>query len=161
MKNVAIPMEELMPLLQLQMESAGNAWLTVTGYSMLPMLHHRKDRVLLEPVRSPVKRGDLILYRRQNGLYVLHRILRVKEDRITCCGDNQFRTERIGKDQVLAVVTAFTRKGKHYTIQDRCYRLYVALWAGLYPLRWLYLGCRRALGRIRAAIRHRKSKQSA
>ena len=161
MKHVAIPMEELVELLHLQMEAAGQAWLTVTGGSMMPMLYHRKDRVLLEPLGKSLKRGDLILYRRQNGAYVLHRVLQVKKEELICCGDNQFRTEQIGKDQVLAVVTAFTRKGKHYTIQDRGYRLYIALWAGLYPLRWLYLGCRRALGRIRAAIRHRKSKQSA
>ena len=45
-KNV--PMEELVPLLQLQMETGGSARLIVTGYSMMPMLHHRKDSVVLD-----------------------------------------------------------------------------------------------------------------
>ena len=160
MKNVAIPMEELMPLLQMQMNTAGQAWLTVTGGSMMPMLYHRKDRVLLEPVQNPLKKGDLILYQRKNGIYVLHRILKVKKEGLICCGDNQCRRETIGKEQVLAVVVAFTRKKKQYTVGSRGYRLYVALWAGLYPLRWLYLGCRRVLGRIRSADRRRRRKQS-
>lgn len=165
MKNVVIPMEELVPLLQLQMESAGQAWLTVTGGSMMPMLYHRKDRVRLEPVQE-LKKGDLILYLRHSGAYVLHRILKVKGDQLICCGDNQFRTELIDKDQVLAVVAAFTRKGKQFTVQDRGYRRYVALWVGLHPLRWLYLAFRRVLGRLRAALRRMyrrtgKRKQSA
>lgn len=159
MKKVAIPMEELMPLLQMQMEANGCASLTVSGSSMMPMLYHRRDSVVLEPVKAPLKKGELILYRRHNGAYVLHRILKVKEERLTCCGDNQCRRERVLKEQVLAVVTAFTRKGRHYTVRDRGYRCYVALWIGLYPLRWLYLGCRRVLGRIRAAIRRNKRKQ--
>lgn len=160
MKNIAIPMEELVPLLQLQMESAGQAWLTVTGGSMMPMLYHRKDRVMLEPVREPVRNGDLILYQRKNGAYVLHRVLWVKTENLICCGDNQCRREKIGKEQVLAVVSAFTRKGKQHTVRDKGYRLYVALWSGLYPLRWLYLGCRRVLGCMRAIARRRRRKQS-
>lgn len=160
MKNIAIPMEELMPLLQMQMESAGSAWLTVTGGSMMPMLYHRIDRVLLTPVKEPLKLGDLILYRRRNGAYVLHRIMRARDDRLICCGDNQCRKEQIKPDQVLAVVTAFTRKRKQYTVHERGYRRYVALWVGLYPLRWLYLACRRVLGCIRAMIRRRRRKQS-
>ena len=161
MKSVAIPMEELVPLLQMQMETAGQAWLTVTGGSMMPMLHHRKDRVLLEPVQKPFKKGDLILYLRHNGAYVLHRILKVKQDQLICCGDNQFRKEIIGKDQVLAVVVGFTRKGKQVTVESRGYRRYVALWVGLHPLRWLYLAVRRVLGYIRTAIRRCRRKIAA
>lgn len=156
MKQVAIPMEELLPLLQIQMETAGSAGLTVTGGSMMPMLYHRKDTVELVPADKPLKRGDLILYRRDNGAYVLHRILRVKGKRLICCGDNQCRTEQIRTDQVLAVVRSFTRKGKHCLVTDRSYRAYVALWLGLHPLRWLYLGPRRVLGRMRAAIRRKR-----
>ena len=67
MKQIAIPMEELMPLLQLQMETGGSARLTVTGSSMMPMLRDRKDQVFLEPITGPLKKGDLPLYRRTDG----------------------------------------------------------------------------------------------
>ena len=123
MKTIAIPMEELMPLLQLQMDTAGSAVLPVTGYSMLPMLHHRKDTVVLEPVSETPKKGDLMLYKRDNGAYILHRILKKKPQHYICCGDNQLKKEQVRPDQMLAVVTAFTRKGKQYTRQSRGYRL--------------------------------------
>lgn len=160
MKKVAIPMEELMPILLMQMETAGSALLHVTGYSMMPMLHHRKDTVRLKQVDAPLKKGDLILYQRENGAYILHRILRSTGRSLVCCGDNQCRTERIRSDQVLAVVTEFTRNGKHYTTEHHGYLRYVRLWVALHPLRWLYLGPRRALGMVRAAMRHHRYKKN-
>ena len=83
MKKVAIPMEELMPLLQLQMEASGSAVLTVTGWSMLPMLHQGRDTVTLSPLPEKLKKYDLPLYQRENGQYVLHRIGKVG-DTYTC-----------------------------------------------------------------------------
>ena len=157
MKNVAIPMEELVQILKLQLESAGVARLVVSGSSMQPMLRHRKDAVELAPVTQTLKIGDLILYRRENGKYVLHRILRAKGEDLVCCGDNQYRTEKVSARQVLAIVTAFTHRGKTYLVTDKGYRRYVTLWVSLHPLRWAYLGPRRVLGHIRRAIQRRKS----
>lgn len=157
MKNVAIPMEELVQILQLQLQTAGVARLVVSGSSMQPMLRHRQDAVELAPVTRNLKKGDLILYRRENGNYVLHRILRAKGEDLVCCGDNQYRTEKVSARQALAIVTAFTHKGKTYLVTDKGYRLYVTLWVGLHPLRWAYLGPRRVFGRIRRAIQKRKS----
>lgn len=151
-------MEELMPLLQLQLDTAGRTSLCVTGYSMLPMLHHRKDVVILEPVKETPKKGDLMLYRRQNGAYILHRILKKKTEHYICCGDNQFKKEIVEPSQMLAVVTAFTRNGKEYTNQSKGYRCYVKLWVALHPVRWLYLVPRRFVGWCKAGIRHLKSK---
>ena len=158
MNKVHIPMEELMPLLQLQMDTAGRASLCVTGYSMLPMLHHNKDTVILEPIKETPKKGDLMLYRRINGAYILHRILKEKPDHYICCGDNQFKKEIVAPTQMLAVVTAFTRNGKSYTNESKGYRRYVKFWVALHPVRWLYLGPRRLLGWCNAKIRHMKRK---
>ena len=57
MKRIAVPMEELMPLLQLQMEASGSAKLTVTGWSMMPMLHNRRDSVEICPVDGAAGEG--------------------------------------------------------------------------------------------------------
>ena len=153
MRKVSISMDELVPILQMQMETAGSAVLTVTGYSMLPMLHNGKDTVRLTPVKGAVKKGDLILYKRDNGVYVLHRILCVKGSTLICCGDNQYITEKIGTHQVLAVVSGFVRNGKTYRAEDRGYRAYVFWWVALHPIRILYLIPRRLLGWILAMIR--------
>lgn len=156
MKKVAIPMEELMAVLQLQMETAGSAVLNVTGWSMLPMLHNRRDSVTICPVEARCNRGDVILYRRKSGQYVLHRVLRRTEEGYILCGDNQFFTEKVEHDQLLAVVTGFTRKGKTYSVSHPGYRFYTGIWVFFHPVRWLYLMPRRAVGRIRTQIRHRQ-----
>ena len=156
MKQVDIPMEELVPLLRLQMETAGSAALTVTGWSMLPMLHNRKDQVIIAPVTDRCKRGDVILYCRENGRYVLHRILRCRKEGYILCGDNQFFTERVDHSQVIAVVTAFTRKGKHYPVTNAGYRRYTRCWVFFHPVRWLYLIPRRLLGYVRTFFRRQK-----
>lgn len=154
MKQVAIPMEELVPLLQLQMETAGTAALTVTGWSMLPMLHNRKDQVIIAPVTDRCQRTDVILYRRENGRYVLHRILRCTKEGYILCGDNQFFTEKVNHSQVIAVVTGFVRKGKKYGISHTGYQRYARFWVFFHPIRWLYLIPRRFLGYIRTFLRH-------
>ena len=80
MEKRSLPMEELWQLLQLQLSSGGRARLPVTGYSMMPMLRNRKDTVELIPAADRQKRGAVILYRRESGAYVLHRIIRVKPE---------------------------------------------------------------------------------
>ena len=159
MKQVAIPMEELMPILQLQMDTSGSALLTVTGWSMLPMLHNRKDTVAICPVTGSCKATDVILYQRDNGQYVLHRILRKTKTGYILCGDNQFFTEKLRQDQILAVVTGFTRKGKTYSVTQPGYRFYARFWVLFHPLRWLYLIPRRAVGKVRTFLRRRKNKK--
>ena len=149
-------MEELMPLLQMQMETAGSAVLTVTGWSMLPMLHNRKDQVTISPVEGWCKRGDVILYRRESGRYVLHRILRKTKTGYILCGDNQFFTEKVKQEQILAVVTGFTRNGKSYSVTHPGYLRYAKSWVFFHPVRWLYLIPRRLLGYAHTALRKLK-----
>ena len=159
MRTVVIPMEELAQLLQLQMETSGQSVLTVTGSSMLPMLHHRKDSVVLELIKEAPRKGDLILYRRESGAYILHRILRTDGDGYLCCGDNQWQIEPVGAHQLVALVTGFTRNGRHYENSHKGYRLYVWLWVGLHPVRRYILAVRRRLGRVRRAVAGRHMKK--
>jgi hypothetical protein len=41
----------------------------------------------------PPKKYDVIFYRRENGQYVLHRIIKIKKDGYVCRGDNQTAKE--------------------------------------------------------------------
>ena len=159
MQTRLIPMEELVPLLMLQMEKGGKTTLTVTGGSMLPMLHSKRDSVRLIPVADRQKKGDIILYRRANGQYVLHRIIAVSDGGYICCGDNQAEKEPVAHSQLLAAVDSFTRKGKEYTVSAFGYRCYKTLWVGLFPLRKYYIRLRRFLGnKLRMHIRNRRKR---
>lgn len=149
MQTVTVPMESLAEIILLQLNTGGRANLTVTGSSMLPMLHNRQDSVTLIPADGKQKKGDVILYRRENGRYILHRIIAADREGYTCCGDNQAEKEPVSREQVIAVVDGFTRKGKVYTIDAPIYRLYTAVWVNLFVLRRYYIKIRRRLGRLR------------
>lgn len=153
MRSVNIPMEELAKLLQMQLDNGGRATLTVTGVSMLPMLRDRRDSVELITATQPPKKGDLILYRRVNGQYVLHRIIRADAEEFICCGDNQWEQESVAASQMVAVVQGFSRAGKSYTVTHMSYRLYVWLWTGLFPVRRPLIALRRMLSRWRRMLR--------
>ena len=110
-KTVILPMDQLIGLVQLQLSEKGSASLVVTGNSMLPIFRHMRDRVLLAPPEN-FKKGDIILYRRDDGKYVLHRILKKKDGYVICSGDNQWVMERVEDTWVLAVVTGFYKHSK-------------------------------------------------
>lgn len=148
-----IPMEELSELIALQLESGGVARLTVTGCSMLPLLRHGKDAVELTAITGNEKKGDILLYRRKNGQFVLHRAIAETQTGFLCCGDNQAQKETVDRDQLLAVVCGYLRGGKHYTLRHFPYRVYTAAWVGLFPLRRYYIAIRRRLGKLRSRLR--------
>lgn len=157
MKTRTVPMESIVELIQLQLAHGQRANLVVTGSSMLPMLHHRRDSVLLAPAGTDLKKGEIILYRRENGKYILHRVIAVTDSGYICSGDNQVDREPVTQEQIIAVVVGFTRKGKFRQTDAFFYRLYTALWVELFPLRRYYLVIRRRIGRLRNRLKNIKT----
>jgi hypothetical protein len=120
------------------------------GTSMLPMLRQGKDSVVLSPLPERLKRYDIPLYRRQDGSYVLHRIVKV-DSTLTCLGDNQFIPEPgITRQQLIGIVSGFYRGEKYYAVSVWHYRLYCRLW---YRTRHLRRFWRRGISWLR---RHRQ-----
>ena len=116
---------------------------------MLPMLRHGTDSVELSPVSGTLKKYDLPLYRRDDGSYVLHRVVAVGQT-YTCMGDNQFVPEaNLRQDQMIAVVTAFSRDGRSISVMDPRYQLYCRVWHYSRPLRHFY---RRVKGWLRRHV---------
>lgn len=105
---------------------------------MLPMLREGIDSVVISPLPEKLRKYDLPLYRRENGQYILHRIVRVDQT-YTCIGDNQFVTEPgLEHSCMIAVVTAFYRKEKLYNVTDPRYQLYCRIWHCSRPLRYFW-----------------------
>ena len=149
-----IPMEQLAPLLEEQLRR-GRATLPVTGSSMLPMLRGGRDVVELAALEGAPTRGDVLFYRRANGQYVLHRLIRM-EDADTClmCGDNQWQRELLPVGAVIARVERFNHGGKWINCKGhKAYQLYMNFWTALFPVRRPIIAVRRLLGRLRARIR--------
>lgn len=139
-------MDDLVPLFRERLEAGQKVRFSPRGISMLPMLRQGRDCVILSPVPEKLKKYDLPLYRRDDGKYVLHRVVKVDET-YTCIGDNQFVYEPgLRHDQMIAVVSAFCRDEKQYSISHTGYRIYCRLWYYSRPVRHF---CRRAIGWIR------------
>lgn len=148
MKMVRVPMESLIEVILLQLETAKHANLTVTGCSMLPMLRQYRDAVQLIPIEGKLKPGDIALYRRDSGRYVLHRVIKITGEEYLFCGDNQATLEPVRQEQLIASVTGFTKYGKRHNINEPLYRLYCHAWVNLFFLRKYYIWLRRRIGRL-------------
>lgn len=131
-----LPPEVLLPQLLPLLEEADAIPLVISGGSMSPFLVHGRDTVFLSRVDRPLKRGDMILYRRDSGKYILHRIWKVENGSYTLVGDAQFQLEPgIRPEQVLAIVHSVQRKGKHLTQGDFWWEFFEKVWIRMVPLR--------------------------
>lgn len=139
-----------MPLILEYLAAGKSIKFSPRGVSMLPMLRQGIDSVQLSPVPGKLKKYDLPLYRRDNGKYVLHRIVKTGES-YTCIGDNQFELEPgLRHDQMIALVTAFYRGDRRVSVDSIGYRLYCRFWHYSRPARHFW---RRGMGWLR---RHMK-----
>ena len=125
-------MDDLLALL----EQAESVPLVISGDSMDPFLVHGRDTVYLSKVCRPIKRGDMILYRRASGQYILHRVYEAKDDTLTLIGDGQVQLEPgIRREQVLALVSAVRRKDKLLKPGSFLWDFYEKVWIRVIRLR--------------------------
>ena len=102
---------------------------TPVGRSMMPILRESKDTVVLERLTESPKKYDMLLYKRKNGKYVLHRLLEIRENDYVMCGDNQLIKEYGIKDEnIIGICKGFYRKEKYIDCQNKLYLMYVRLW---------------------------------
>lgn len=137
-KNVlTASMEQLAPIITEITDAGNDVTITVTGNSMRPLWYHTKNNVTLTGCNpNTLKKGDIPLYRRPDGQYVLHRIIKVNEDSFDLVGDGQYVVEYgLKKSRVIAVTKAFTKAGHTYTVNNLIYRAYSCLWMWLLPVR--------------------------
>lgn len=116
------------------------------GTSMNPLLKTERDKVYIEKPKGRLKRKDVALYKRANGMYVLHRVYKVMNGSYVFWGDNQLVLEYGVKDEnVLGVCTGYY-KGEKYIDFKKSFKL------KLYRLFWCSnLGLRKFLNIFRRA----------
>lgn len=140
-----------------QLEKNGKLIYTNKGDSMMPLIKQDRDLLVIEPVHGRLKKYDVPLYKRDNGKYVLHRILKVRKDDYVICGDNRWVMEYgISDRHIIGVLTAVVRNGKKIFTTDFTYRVYVHLWCDLFFIR---APIARLIAKIRRTIyKNRKKK---
>ena len=121
-------MTELLPFIEEALKQNKTFTLPITGTSMLPLLVQGRDTVTLSKIQPRGGKlslcvGDLPLYRRKDGAFVLHRIVKIENGTYTMCGDNQFIHEKgITEEQLIGVVSAITRDGKTFSVTEPEYK---------------------------------------
>lgn len=129
---------EQLPQMLLEAESVP---LVISGNSMAPFLVHGRDIVYLSKVTQPLKRGDMILYQRGSGVYVLHRIYRERNGSYDLVGDGQVGLEPgIRREQVFAIVKAVRRNGELLRKGSLCWEFFEHTWLTLLPFRFAISG---------------------
>lgn len=118
---------------------------TNVGTSMMPLLRQHRDLLIIAPKpEGRLKMWDVPLYRRDNGQYVMHRVLWVRKNDYILCGDNQWHLEKGIQDRhIIGVLEARSRDGKLLPVRATAehpevpfsYKLYVFLWCFFFPIR--------------------------
>lgn len=146
----SMQLDKLMPLIRERLAAGQSVRFSPRGVSMLPMLRQGKDSVVLSPLPERLKKYDLPLYQREDGAYVLHRVVKAGET-YTCVGDNQFVLEPgLEHRQMIAVVIAFSRGDREHSVNELSHRLYCRFWHISRPLRHLW---RRGKGWLKNRLR--------
>ena len=121
-------MASLYPLIAPIINQGGAVKIKVTGYSMYPLVSSRRDSVLLGKC-GKLKIGDVPLFQRPDGSFILHRIVGKKNGAFYVMGDYETKKEYpVYPSQIVAVAKGFYRKNKFWSCDSFSYKLYSAFW---------------------------------
>jgi hypothetical protein len=124
----------------------GELRVEISGSSMRPLLRAEKNTVHLRYLVQAPKPLDVVLFVREDGSYVLHRIIRADKGTYTLRGDNQIWPERgISRRQIIGRMEGYYSGERYRSCSSVAYWLYSRLWTVITPLRGLWFSLRRRL----------------
>lgn len=123
--NNRVELNDLWPIIDEVISSGGEFQFKPNGISMLPLIRPGVDTVtLVSP--GEIKKTDIVLYRRDNGKFVLHRVMYVRKKDFIMRGDNQKYLEvGVRRDQILASVKFIVKDGSCVDFSSEEYKKYV------------------------------------
>ena len=106
------------------------------GVSMLPLIRGGRDDVIITPVDREIKRGDIVLFRRDDGANVMHRVFRFPGGRIETFGDGCASPDApVLREQIWGIAAKLIRDGKTYNLDSAAARAQGYIWWIIYPFR--------------------------
>ncbi len=113
-----INMETLLPFIEEAFNRGVDFQIPITGTSMNPLLYQNRDFVKIIKPSLPLKIGDIPLYRRADGAFVLHRVVDIKPNgEYVMCGDNQFILEYgITDSNIIGIAKILVIDGKEIDV---------------------------------------------
>lgn len=129
MQKQEIKLEQMEETIRKVLEKGGTFTFYPRGTSMQPFVVQGRDKITLESLPTQVKKYDVILYKRENGAFVLHRVVGKKEDGYVFRGDNQFVNEYgIKREQMIGIMTEIIRGDDVIRVNDTKHRLWARFW---------------------------------
>ena len=112
-------LNDLLPFIEEAFNMDKDFQIPITGTSMLPLLVQGRDFVKIEKCNRKLEVGDIPLYRRDDGHFVLHRVVKIEDDgSYTMCGDNQFVLEKgITDSHIIGIAKTLIINGKEIDTQ--------------------------------------------
>lgn len=110
-------LNDMEPIIKKVLAQKGNFSFYPHGTSMLPLIREDRDQVILSALPEKPEKYQIILYKRKNGAFVLHRIVGISkkgdQEVYTMRGDHQYQNEYgITKEQMIGVVSWIVKAGK-------------------------------------------------
>lgn len=128
---------------------------TNEGDSMMPLIKQGRDVLIIAPKPAGrLQKNDVPLYKRDNGQYVLHRIVKVRKNDYLIRGDNRYNTEKGIEDRhIIGILTGILREGKVINVTDDHYLNYVRDLNRSYPIRYALYKTKRLLLKLKRVIK--------
>lgn len=132
--------QEYMEMIRALLEDGQEVSMIVTGNSMRPFLKHGRDKICMKKTDRKLRKGDIVFYRRENGQYVMHRILKCGDQSYTLLGDGQIVPESgIRQEQIFARITKVQVRGKWIGPENFRWRFFEHIWIRFWGIRKLRL----------------------
>lgn len=149
------PMKYLVVLAGEYLSQGKEVVITAKGRSMRPLLRDGVDRIILsqcEPANLRV--GDVALYQRPDGSFVIHRIVGTSDGKYDMLGDFQTVIEKgIPAENIIAVASGFIRGDKEFSANSNPYKFYVKIWEKKSVARRGYIFFSRKLSSLKRKIK--------
>lgn len=135
-------MSEIFPIIQELINIDKQVVITARGNSMRPFLRDRIDRLILAKPCDAVQKGDVMLYEKPDGVFVLHRVVSKDEDgTFTFMGDCQNNKDvGVTADMIKAKLVGFFRGSKEISTDNPRYKKFVNIWMKSRFVRRIYVG---------------------
>lgn len=132
-------MNTLYPIIEEAISRGKDIKIKISGYSMFPLVASRRDSVVLTKAEK-IKKGDVPFFRREDGSFILHRVVGIKNGAYKMRGDFELKIEYpVYPEQVVAVAKGFYRKDRYIACDSFLYKLYKTIWMNTALVRTIML----------------------
>lgn len=115
------------------------AIIRTAGISMHPLLSPSGDSVRIMPLRRPLIKGDFVVFHRDDGKYVAHRVCWFDDTMVQTLGDNcDAPDKKFPREDLLGLVTHVNRKNRLIYVDTPLWRFYGRVMIATMPVRMFW-----------------------